>query len=383
MLDAVDFAVAHSRGLADTLAAMLGAMDLQWLGWLGAILGAVLAVWGFVGVRKRPGHCRRCCHPIPPSIQTPGGVCLECGYAFRRVKDTIHNQASITKGLFGLVIALGGIAFGLGDRGRMRVMQVLTPPYKAISTQSWGGVSVVIREARWPQLEPDRQELVEVLIEGERAWRVELENPTAGTLEPPVGRGFPERLWIREQTSGSGGFSTTYVFDVSLGQLRPLLVLDNGAFEGATWLQPDFSYRYWITSGADSPVPYLRGQIRTDRLVFIDPAADAAPSQTRLDGLVESIRGLEPSATSSGSILGASLRGFLDLLYAGKAPQAWAFLDRCHDAGLARLLASGAVSDLPRSREAFRSALLHKVSESPYYDDVLRFNGGSIEPPER
>jgi len=76
----------------------------------------------------------------------------------------------------------------------------------------------------------------------------------------------------------------------------------------------------------------------------------------------------------------ASNQYYLDLI---KAPQAWAFLDRCHDAGLARLLASGAVSDLPRSREAFRSALLHKVSESPYYDDVLRFNGGSIEPPER
>jgi hypothetical protein len=362
---------------------MLGAIDLQWLGWIGAILGAVLAVWGFVGVGNRQGHCRRCGHPVPPDTQVPGGVCFECGRTLREIKDTVYTQRSIKKGFFGLVVAVGGVAFGIGDRGRMRVGQFCTPAYRVVSTQTWGGVVVVISEPRWPELEPERQELVEVAIEGRLAWRIELESPTAGAIAAPPSQRYPEQVWIREQTSGSGGFATTFVFDVSLGDLRPLLTLDNGSFEGDIWVQPDFSYRYWITSGADSPVPYLRGQIRIDKISFDTPSPDAAPSHVRLESLIESIRRSEPSATASGSILSASLRGFLDLVYAGKAPNAWEFLDRCFDAGLERLLSSGSVSDLPRSREAFRAALLQKMSESPLHAEVLRLNGGSIDPAER
>lgn len=359
---------------------MLGAMDLQWLGWVGVALGVVLVAWGLVGVRPRAGHCRRCGHPVPPGAGARGGACAECGGRFERAADMVHRQRGGIKASIGLIVILGGTTFGIGHRGRSRVAQVLTPAYQVTNTQTWGDVIVTISEPRWPELEPERQELVEVLIHGSLAWRTELENPTAGALSG-------DRFWVREQTSGSGGYSTTFVFDTGLRELRPLLVLHEGTFEdsleGPIWNQADLSYRYWVTSGADSPVPYLRGRLRADTVVFEKPSPDAAPKQTHLDALAESIRRSEPTSTASGTILSASLRGFLELLYAGEAPRAWQFLERCHDAGLERLLSSGSVSDLPRSREAFKTVLLEKVSQSPHYAEVLRINGGSIRPPER
>ena len=360
---------------------MLGAMDLQWLGWIGAALGTVLLVWGSVGVQKRAGHCRRCGHRAPPGAATPGSGCAECGWRFEHAADMVYRQRSIQKGLLGLILIIGGIAFGIGERGRMRVARVFTPTYRVTTTQSWGDVLVTISEPRWPDLEPERQELVEVRIGGSLAWRTELESPSAGTLEDG---GF----WVREQTSGSGGYSTTFVFATGPVELRPLLVLhdgyfDDGFFDGPTWNQADLSFRYWVTSGADSPVPYLRGKLRDDTVVFEKPPIDVAPKQARLDALVEAVRSFEPTASASGAILAASLRGFLELLYAGEAPRAWVFLERCHDAGLEQLLAGGSVSDLPRSREAFEAALLEKVSKSPHYGAVLRINGGSIRRAER
>jgi len=202
-------------------------------------------------------------------------------------------------------------------------------------------------------------------------------------IEQPAAGATPDCIWIQERTSGTGGFATTFVFELPLGQFKPLLVLDNGCFEGTVWKQPDFSYRYWLTSGAGSPVPYLVGELRGGRIIFNRPSATAGPDQARLDSLVEIVRQSKPTITASDDILSASLRGFFDLVYAGQAPQAWSFLDRCHDAGLEGLLAGGDVSDLPRSREAFRSILLMKMRESPFYPEVLRFNGGSIDPPER
>jgi N-methylhydantoinase A len=53
------------------------------------------------------------------------------------------------------------------------------------------------------------------------------------------------------------------------------------------------------------------------------------------------------------------------------------------DAGLRPLLESGAVSDLPRSREGFQGVLLERMRRSPFLPELLRRNGGSISPTDR
>jgi hypothetical protein len=202
-------------------------------------------------------------------------------------------------------------------------------------------------------------------------------------------------VWIRSDSGGSGGFSTTYLFQTSNDdEFLPAALLDNGVFVSAApgsdrsvWRQADLSYRYWITSGAGSPTPTLEAVPREipggHQIRFLDPAPNAGPTAEQLGTALDRLRDASANATDSERILSSTLRPFLDLVYAGRAPDAWRFLDDAFDARLASLLESGAVSDLPRSREAFRAVLHEQMQRSPFHQELLRRNGGSIAPRDR
>jgi len=250
-----------------------------------------------------------------------------------------------------------------------------------------------ILSPRW--IEDDLYSVVEVYLSSQLSYRAPVLHPSVGEVSlvnpgsyrPGDLTEAPRTLdyiWIREDTGGSGGFSTTFVFEAdSEGRLRPVATLENGFFTKDHWVQPDMTYRYWLTSGAASPTPGLAGIPTYQGMHWLDPRPVDARTPDNLRELVERIRTAQPSLPPADSVVGPALRGFLNLVYSGRAPDAWRFLDECFDAGLARFLESDAVADLPRSREAFRGALLEKMRESPFHAQLLRFNGGSISPPQR
>jgi hypothetical protein len=215
----------------------------------------------------------------------------------------------------------------------------------------------------------------------------EVSLPNPGSYRPgdlTEAPGTLDYIWIREDTGGSGGFSTTFVFEADAdGRLAPVTSLENGIFTKRCWIQPDMTYRYWLTSGAGSPTPAIAGIPTYQGMHWLDPRpVDALPPE-KLQELVDSIRTAQRSTPAADSFVGPALRGFLNLVYSGRAPDAWRFLDDCFDAGLARFLESADAADIPRSREAFRGALLEKMRASPFHAQLLRFNGGSVSPPER
>lgn len=290
-------------------------------------------------------------------------------------------------------MALLCLATSSGNATWRALGKVILPRYKVYSTYEgqWGSMRIL--SPRWA--DDDFYSVVEVYLGSQLSYRAQVLHPSVGEVSlanpgsyrPGELTEAPRTLdyiWIREDTGGSGGFSTTYVFEADPeGRLVPVTTLENGVFSKSYWIQPDMTYRYWLTSGAGSPTPALAGIPTYQGMHWLDPRPVDALTPDNLRELVERIRTAQPSLPPADSVVGPALRGFLNLVYSGRAPDAWRFLDECFDAGLARFLESDAVADLPRSREAFRGALLEKMRESPFHEQLLRFNGGSISPPER
>ena len=287
-----------------------------------------------------------------------------------------------------LIAGVSAGVWALGTQPWIALAKATLPKYVVKETHTFSVGTVRVSTPRWSDEGP--MDLAEVLLGGEVHFRISLLHPTVGEVrlydhpeEQPESGPFLDHLWITENTGGSGGHTTTYLFSELDGSLFPVATLVNGTFVDGRWVQSDTTYRYWLTSGAGSPTPILRGIPGEGGLAWLDPTPDDGPSQAELDEHRRRIRAATPAAQSADEYLSPALRGFLDLVYAGRAPDAWVFLDECFDAGLQRFLESDAVSDLPRSRESFRSALVEKVRTSPYYGELLRRNNGSIRPPER
>jgi hypothetical protein len=279
-------------------------------------------------------------------------------------------------------------SYALPERVDIWFLRRILPQMKVDSTQ-WIDTAVIqISRPRWDD-DPEWRRLVEVQIGGRTAFRSLMSYPTAGSVQLRGAGGFEDDspqsyIWIQSDSGGSGGYSTTYLFHADdSGEFLPVATLENGMFAEDHWIQADLSYRYWLTSGAASPVPRLQAIPRAGQLRFLDSDASSGPTEAELSSLLSRVRETQATATDSDLIIGPSLRGFLDLVYAGRARDAWRFLDACFDARLAELLESGAVSDMPRSREAFKQVLAQQLRRSPFHDELLRRNGGSIEPPDR
>ena len=370
---------------------MVGAESSLWLGAAGFALGAILAVFALVGRATKLAFCRRCGHSVPPNSDCLGRTCTECGATFSHPSDLRTRRRYPLIASIGLVLATSGAFSAFGNRALNWFEHALLSEYKVESTYTaqWG--SVRISSPRWP--EDEFRGLVEVFADGQLVYRSKLIHPSSGEarlvdpVPPTPGEESPQHLdylWITESTAGSGGYSTTFVFQQPTnGELRPVCTLENGVFTKDFWIQADMTYRYWLTSGAGSPSPCLTGVPTSAGMHWLDPDGRASLPKAEFESMKESIRNAEPSVHSADQFFAPALRGFLNLVYAGRAPEAWVFLDECFDAGLARFIESGFAADIPRSRESFRRLLVEKIGTSPFHAEVLRRNHGSISPPER
>jgi hypothetical protein len=255
--------------------------------------------------------------------------------------------------------------------------------------------------------------MVEVAQKGQVVLRSTFMHPVVGAAEirQPGCSDPAQALWIRSTSSGTLGDSETAVFLVDLGSqdgstnaphapfFRPYAVCLNGAFVKADpadelpsiWRVVDLSYSYWLTSGARRPLPTLDGSPGPDGLAWHDPKPSDGPDAARLASARARIRELASSANPTPAsesdaaaavdeALGLALSAFLELAYAGRAPEAWSFLADVFDDGLGVLIASPSVADVPRSREALERALLEQMLQSPFADELRRRNRGSIAP---
>jgi len=304
-----------------------------------------------------------------------------------------------------------GVALWLWNGAASGLARLVLPAYKVKSTYTSHGFDLQVSVPRWP--DDFGFPRVEIKSANRTMFATEMPYPTLGsaTIEvAPQDGQQTQVLWIRSDSGGSLGDSITYVFDAwepeegtsEIGTLLPAAVLHNGIFEvdgnlGSSdptqihrWKQFDLSYRYWLTTGVNSPTPVLFAHLRrgsSEQLQWIAPTPSDAPSAATLASARERVRALAqpdpnaaPIATARDQALGAVLKPFLDLVYAGQSDAAWRFLHASLDDGLGTLLASAEGSDLPRSREALETVLMQAINASPFIGEILRRNGGSIAP---
>ena len=393
-----------------------------WAGWGLAAIGLTATIVALRGRVTPYLVCRRCRHPAPPPgargigastvhhvhhpsdhpkdhpkdypKDHPPSTCSECGAHLRTSRDLTQRVRYPQIALIGLISTVLGAALGLGNGGWTAIGKAILPRYRVGSTQMIDIAHVRILTPRWSDDFAD--DIVEVEIAGTLVYRTAMLHPSAGlatlparvpadsTASPGSEPGRDTLLWIRSDTGGSGGYSTTYCFRAEPdGVFLPFATLADGVFEGDAWRQPDVTYRYWLTSGAASPVPTLRARPTEAGLEFLAPTAGDGPSAAELAAIVQTVSDVAVDAHTQDLMLGPTLRGFLDLVYAGRAEEAWTLLADCWNAGLSRLAASGSVADFPRSREALESMLMQKMASSPYHAELLRRNNGSIARPDR
>jgi len=370
-----------------------------WLGWAAVVAGVALVTLGWVGRRVPHPICRRCAHPVPPGGGQLGQVCTECGASFRRSTDVQTRARKPKIGLIGLLLVASGIPFGLGEGGRTRVLKAILPRYRVADTQTFGQTTIRVFAPTW---DDDFEGLVDVTLGGTLVYRSTMPHPSTGRARVHMLADQPgDLIWIRSDSGGSGGYSTTYLFlsatDDGRAAFLPFAVLENGIFKTLpgepasekvgerkeveqVWLQPDIGYRYWLTSGAASPVPTLLAVPVQGGLRFLDPLPDDGPTDAELEQAKATIARTPADQLERDTVLGPALRGFFDLVYAGKAQRGWKFFRECYDLRIAELVSGPNVADLPRSREAFESVLQQAILKSPFSAEVLRRNHGSIAP---
>lgn len=245
--------------------------------------------------------------------------------------------------------------------------------------------------------------LVEVRQNGRIVYASTMSYPSVGTarIRDPHTQEQVPLFWIRSDSGGSLGLSDTYVFratptDDGQPDFLPYAILSEGAFvksdpsqtEPDVWVAYDLNYKYWLTSGANSPSVALKGTPTPWGIVWSDPSPTDAPESARLAQIRTRVRELATAARPDGPVdfradeaLGLVLDAFIELVYAGRASEAWPFLRASYDDGLGALAAASGRTEVPRTRAALERALLEAMHGSRFIDEILRRNRGSIAPP--
>jgi hypothetical protein len=360
-----------------------------WSGWLAVVVGLGLAVVGLRGRALPRPVCRRCSYPFERSDGLVGRVCSECGAAIKSQKDLKSTIRRASLGFFGLFLTLTGLWFGVGGEARTRVLKLVTPRYRVEKTLNIKSSTVHLLRPVWSD---DSGSRVEVEVGGRLAYQSDIWNPDAGGLNIDS-EGLPvEALWIRANSGGSAGFSTTYVFSVDgdpgRSGLLPVAVLENGWFETteadgrAIWIQPDLTYRYVWTSGVASPVPILRAELSVSGgLAFLDSPPGSGPTPSELDAARAEIASLPIDEFARDRVVGLALKPFFQLVYVGRANEAWEFFRSCYAVGIARVDADPQFASERRTLEAWEEDLLARMHESAFRAEIERINGGSLELP--
>jgi hypothetical protein len=132
----------------------------------------------------------------------------------------------------------------------------------------------------------------------------------------------------------------------------------------------------------------MRGTPTPSGIVWNSPDESEAPNADALEAIAGRVRALasatEPEMFTSAhcdQALGLVLDAFLELVYAGRARDAWPFLRARYEDGLGTLMTASQRAEVPRSLDALERALIEQMQRSSFIQEILRRNGGSIAPP--
>lgn len=384
--------------------ALLWSGSLDWLAVALVAFGVIGFTLGRKGWRSERLLCGRCFHALAvtdPSGLRPDAKCPECGANLRAKGGVRRQRPSVLMKSTGLFLCAFGVGFWFWNGAFSGLARLVLPRYVVKKTHYIHGCEVVISQPRWG--EDMALPRVEVRLAHRTVFTSTLSHPSAGgaRVQGPFCDNPVPLLWIRSDSGGSLGLSQTFIFqpgadDGGQPEFLPYAILSEGAFEKSdpgqpepdVWVAYDIHYAYWLTTGANSPSVALRGTPTPSGVVWLDPDPSDAPDQARLDGVRAKLCALaQASATEapngfvSDNALGLVLDPFIELVYAGRASDAWSFLRACYADGLGTLTVESPRAEVPRSLKALEGALVEQMQRSKFIDEVLRRNRGSIAPP--
>jgi len=384
--------------------ALLWSGYLDWLAVALVALGVIGFTLGRKGWRSERLLCGRCFHALAVTEWIglrPDAKCPECGATLQAAGGVRKERPSVFMKLIGLVLCAGGVGFWLWNGAFSGLARLALPRFVVKETHTIHGCEVFISQPRW------REDMalprVEVRVAHRTVFTSTISHPSAGgaRVRDPFCDDPVPLLWIRSDSGGSLGLSQTFIFQPGTGEegqpdFLPYAILSEGAFaksdpeqsEPDVWVAYDINYAYWLTTGANSPSVALRGTPTPSGIVWLDPDPSDAPDQARLDSVRAKLRALAqasateaPNGFASDNALGLVLDPFIELVYAGRASDAWSFLRACYVDGLGTLTIESPRAEVPRSLEALEGALVEQMQRSKFIDEVLRRNRGSIAPP--
>lgn len=317
---------------------------------------------------------------------------------------------------------LSGVFWGVGITARKAVLRALTPKERVFSTASWAFGEIVVYEPFWP--EDLHEHSVEVTLGGRTVYR----SPIAFPVGQPVrvqmdGYGVVDGVALTTTQGNNLAGTTTYVFAAPVSDLQwspgtpptasvlstipfiPYTVLSGGYFppqqpaEGPSiWRVFEGQYQYLWNPRAWSPVPSMLATLDDGRVSYLDADAEAdmlaklEPEAGNDLAAIQAVairKAMELARNPASGVRvwsGPLLEVFFDLAYAGHAREAWRFFREAYPA--VRAVAAEESSDRglfesPDSLEAWEKSILNAMGGSPLFDEVLRRNGGSVEPPPR
>lgn len=404
---------------------MLWSGPLEWLS-VGLLLVGVLFFWrGRRGRRSDRLHCAKCLHALAQTSLAeiaPDACCPECGHplssasrssqgASKRMRSSVRTSLPrpwITS--IGPVLACAGVCFWLYNGALGGIGRLVLPRYKVKETHTTLGCEVTISNPRWS--DDLASPIVEIRQRGRVVFASSMSHPSVGSarLRDPLCEEPVSLLWIRSDSGGSLGLSETFTFRIGAStadgiananntgypDFLPYAVLHEGSFaksdpeqpEPDVWVAYELAYKYWLTSGVNSPTIAMRGTPTPSGIVWNSPDESDAPNADALEAVAGRVRQLasatEPEMFTGAhcdQALGLVLDAFLELVYAGRAGEAWPFLRARYEDGLGALMTASQRAEVPRSLDALERAILEQMQRSTFMEEVLRRNGGSIAPP--
>lgn len=291
-----------------------------------------------------------------------------------------------------------------------------------MATSKWAFGDITIYEPFWSE------DLREYRVEVRMGGRVVYQSPIDATVVQPVrvamdGYGLVDGLALTTTQGNNIAGTTTFVFAAPVSDLEwqpgtmptaavlattpfvPFAVLHGGYFpaeqpaEGPSiWRVLEGQYQYLWNPRAWSPVPALHATLEDGRVVYLDAEAEADMAAKLRPEAATDLAATEAKAIAEAKELAAEPRNgvrvwsgplltvFFDLAYAGFAPEAWRFFREAYPA--VRAVAADehenrGLFESPESLEEWERSILNAMGGSPLYEEVLRRNGGSVEPPPR
>jgi len=312
---------------------------------------ALLAV-GLWGDRAKGRlRCPKCWYPLEST--PPNAPCPECGHA-----SPLARRSSSRRRLLPLLTSLplaAAALFLLAGKDRLITWAYrLLPAWRTESRLAAGAsgefevITLANRRPDWSGV----PRCIEVLRSGQRIFRMEAFYPQVGTYQAPptvqfppglgttldlTGDGAPD-LWISDPSPGTGAIATQYLFrldpSASTASITPQAIIPyvgwfvdenkDGLYE---FHAVDRTFAYWWTPGFNSPYPTAILAWKEDHY-----EADGTLMRARTDGPdAAAIAAATLAATSNtepdfGLWVGTPLQTALDLIYRGRAQEAFDFL---------------------------------------------------------